>query len=477
MNRILIVDDEENIREIIKMTLRKNADEIFTAESAEAGLEILKENNIDIVISDIKMPGMDGLDFLQCVKKEQPRVEFLMITAHGNMDTVIEAMRLGASDFLSKPFENKILREQVVKLLSIKEKNKEKVSTPNHAPKLEGMIGDSPAFNKCVKRALKSAASDSTILINGDSGTGKEVFARAIHQNSPRAASSFIAVNCGAIPENLIESELFGYEKGAFTGAMSEKPGKFELAQNGTLFLDEIGEMPLLMQVKLLRVLQEKQVDRLGSTAPIDIDFRLVAATNKDLQREIAAGRFREDLFYRLNIIPILLPSLKDREDDVTHLAQHFLNGFNDRYEYTYRFNVKQMSAIKGYTWPGNIRELENIVERSVVLGDGEQVELDIPGLDSDELLLTESDASDETLWVGPLVNHETKAKTQKHTATHATAIVTPLVHKKGFKIKLTSSQILQALKENNGNKSKTSEVLGISRRSLLYKIKEFEIL
>ncbi len=477
MNRILIVDDEENIREIIKMTLRKYADEIFTAESAEAGLEILKENNIDIVISDIKMPGMDGLEFLQCVKKEQPRVEFLMITAHGNMDTVVEAMRLGASDFLSKPFENKILREQVAKLLSIKEKNGDKVSTPSHAPKLEGMIGDSPAFNKCVKRALKSAASDSTILINGDSGTGKEVFARAIHQNSPRAASSFIAVNCGAIPENLIESELFGYEKGAFTGAMSEKPGKFELAQNGTLFLDEIGEMPLLMQVKLLRVLQEKQVDRLGSTAPIDIDFRLVAATNKNLQEEIAAGRFREDLFYRLNIIPILLPSLKDREDDVIHLAQHFLNGFNNRYEYTYRFNVKQMSAIKEYTWPGNIRELENIVERSVVLGDGEQVELDIPGLDSDELLLTNSDTSDETLWVGPLVNHETKEKTDKHTATHAEALVTPLVHKKGFKIKLTSSQILQALEENNGNKSKTAEVLGISRRSLLYKIKEFEIL
>lgn len=484
MSKILIVDDEENIREIIKMTLRKSADEIYTADCAEAGLEVLQEHIIDVVISDIKMPGMDGLEFLQKVKEEQPAVQFLMITAHGNMDTVVEALRLGASDFLSKPFENKILREQVSKLLNLSSQTTESISAPSTSPKLEGMIGESPAFKKCVKRAIKSAQSDSTILVTGESGTGKEVFARAIHENSPRQGQTFIAVNCGALPENLIESELFGYEKGAFTGAISEKPGKFELAHLGTLFLDEIGEMPLQMQVKLLRVLQEKTIDRLGGTSPIAVDFRLVAATNRDLEAEIEAGRFREDLYYRLNIIPIELPPLRDREKDVLSLAQHFLTGFNRRYDNTYRFNMKQIGAIEEYHWKGNIRELENIIERSVVLGDGEQLELDIPGFDSDELLLSEAEVLEGSHWYGelPLLSAPV-AEVSGADGQDALGVqdltpepVSPEKHKKGFKIKLGPEDLRQALDEHGWNKSKTAETLGISRRSLLYKIKEFEL-
>lgn len=481
MTKVLIVDDEENIREIIKMTLRKTADELFTAGSAEEGLEILKEHLIDVVISDIKMPGMDGLEFLEKVKEEQPAVQFLMITAHGNMDTVVEALRLGASDFLSKPFENKILREQVTKLLELNANSTESIQAPSVSTDLKGMIGESPAFQKSVKRAMKSAPSDSTILITGESGTGKEVFARAIHENSTRQGNTFVAVNCGALPDNLMESELFGYEKGAFTGAISEKPGKFEIAHLGTLFLDEVGEMPLPMQVKLLRALQEKTIDRLGGTAPISVDFRLIAATNRDLQAEIEKGNFREDLYYRLNIIPIELPPLRDRGDDVKDLAVHFLNGFNRRYDETYRFNLKQMNAICEYEWRGNIRELENIVERSVVLGDGDQLELDIPGMDSEALLLAEAELSQEENWYGEVPQFEPKVLESPSPV--PSEVVEPVVevedqpkHKKGHKIKMTPEELKEALDDHNWNKSKTAETLGMSRRGLLYKIKEYEL-
>lgn len=476
MSKILIVDDEENIREIIKMTLRKNADEIFTAESAEAGLIILQEHLIDVVISDIKMPGMDGLEFLKKVKEEQPAVQFLMITAHGNMDTVVEALRLGASDFLSKPFENKILREQVSKLMGFSAKQTESISSPSKSTRLEGMIGESKSFQKSVQRAMKSAVSDSTILITGESGTGKEVFAQAIHENSHRSEGSFIAVNCGALPDNLIESELFGYDKGAFTGAISEKPGKFELAHLGTLFLDEIGEMPLNMQVKLLRVLQERQIDRLGGTHPIPVDFRLVAATNRDLEVEIAEGRFREDLYYRINIIPIELPPLRERGQDVCLLAQHFLDGFNQRYENVYRLNIHQYEAIQSYHWRGNIRELENIIERAVVLGDGQQLELDLPGYDTEQLTLPGEDYQNETLWVGEIPQIASSVKEEGELEDSIEMIGDKPKHQKGFKIKLSPEDIRESLEENSWNKSKTAEVLGISRRSLLYKIKEFEI-
>jgi two-component system, NtrC family, response regulator AtoC len=469
MTNVLIVDDEENIREIIKMTLRKMTDHLFTAGSAEEGLEILKENLIDVVISDIKMPGMDGLAFLKKVKEEQPAIQFLMITAHGSMDTVVEALRLGASDFLSKPFENKILREQVGKLLKLNAHLTESIQSPSVSTDLEGMIGRSPAFKKSVKRAMKSAPSDSTILITGESGTGKEVFARAIHENSMRQENTFVAVNCGALPENLMESELFGYEKGAFTGAISDKPGKFEIAHRGTLFLDEVGEMPLSMQVKLLRALQEKAIDRLGGTAPISVDFRLIAATNKDLEKEIEKGNFREDLYYRLNIIPIELPPLRERGDDVKDLAVHFLKGFNQRYDESYRLNVKQMRAICHYQWKGNIRELENIIERAVVLGDGLQLELDISEWDMAELLLSPDEIKQEANWVGqiPVIQSEIADSNTEEDQPK---------HKKGHKIKLTSEDLKAALDDHNWNKSRTAETLGISRRGLLYKIKEYEL-
>ncbi len=438
--RILIVDDEENIREILKAALKPLTKAVFTAESAECAMTFIEEENIDVVICDIKMPGMDGLEFLQKVKQEQPGVKFLMITAHGSMETVIKAMRLGASDFFTKPFENSDIRSIVKKLLLENLKRSEPVSNLAHSPKIEGIIGESDNFVACQKVALKAAVSDSSVLILGESGTGKEVLAKAIHQNSPRKDKAFIAINCGAIPENLMESELFGYEKGAFTGAMESKPGKFTLAHGGTIFLDEIGELPLTMQVKLLRVLQEKKVDPVGALTSIDIDFRLLAATNQNLQQAVFQGDFREDLFYRLNIIPIELPSLRSRGQDILLLAGYFLNKFNQRYDTAYQLAGYQKDLLMDYNWPGNIRELENQLERAVVLGENNTLNLSLP---------TTSTQSPQRENIGDF-----KLIKQKH----------------------EKDVIISTLDKNRWNKTRTAADLGISRRCLLYKVKEYEI-
>ncbi len=436
---LLIVDDEENIREILKAALNKVSKQSMVAGSAEEALSIVREENLDVIICDIQMPGMNGIDFLKQVKLEQPEIKFLMITAFGSMDVVINSMRNGASDFLTKPFDNNHLREIVLRLLREKKERKEPVLDLLQSSGIDGVIGQSRALKQCLNMALKAAASGSSTLIMGESGTGKEVIAKVIHANSAVSQGSFIAVNCGAIPENLMESELFGYEKGAFTGALEEKPGKFILANGGTIFLDEIGELPLSMQVKLLRVLQEKVVDPVGSVKSIPVEFKLIAATNKNLEEEVQAGRFREDLFYRLNIIPITLPPLRERGNDVLLLSEYFLEQFNERYHSMFTFSEEDKKALLAHHWPGNIRELENTLERAVVLGEDNQLALHLSR---------------------PTNNEE------QHTSSH-------------FKSVIKSSEkeaILKALESNRWNKTHTAKALGISRRSLLYKVKEYDI-
>ncbi len=437
--RLLIVDDEEHIREILAETLKPQAVALFMANSAETARDIIREENLDVVLCDIQMSGQSGLDFLREVKIEHPSVRFIMITAHGSLDTAVQALRYGASDFLTKPFENPEVRQIVARLLSEKNRVLEPGLAPPEEREMNGIIGESPAFLACFEKAMKAAKSDTTVLVCGESGTGKEVLARAIHQHSQRAEGAFIAVNCGAIPENLLESELFGHEKGAFTGAVSTKPGKFELANGGTLFLDEIGEMPLLMQVKLLRALQERTIDPVGSVRPRKVDFRLIAATNRNLLDEVRKGTFREDLYYRLNIIPCELPPLRNRGNDVQLLADSFLAYFNERYGCAYVLEDADRAQLQKHGWPGNIRELGNLMERAVVLGSGGKLHL----------------------------SFDTGVEKQTDAAAAEGGI-------RASRQSAEKDVIQKALDKNRWNKTQTAESLGISRRSLLYKIKEY---
>ena len=436
---VLVVDDEEHIREIVAASLESVAGKILTAGSAEEALEILRDENVDVVVSDIRMPGMDGLQFLRQVKQEQPGVLFLMITAHGTMDTAVKALRHGASDFLTKPFENSELRQIVERLLKTPEPSSGPAVYPAEGNRegFGGAVGASPVFKACFEKAGKAAQSDSTVLLLGESGTGKEVAACLIHDLSPRRDLPFITVNCGAIPENLIESELFGHEKGAFTGATMSKPGRFVLAGDGTIFLDEIGELPLSMQVKLLRVLQEHVVDPVGGRNPIRVGFRLIAATNRNLREEVKQGRFREDLYFRLNIIPVEMPPLRERGNDVLLLARHFLDHFNRRYGTSHVLSSDQERRLLDYHWPGNVRELANAMERAVVLASGTELFFQLEGEEE-----------------SPRSQNAIKERKQ-------------IVERE---------EILKALELNRWNKTKAAESLGISRRGLLYKIKEYGI-
>ena len=464
--RFLVVDDEEHIREILAATLAPLARAVHTAGSAEEALDVVRDENIDIVVCDVQMPGMNGLEFLRKVKAEQPSVKFLMITAHGTLDTAVQALRFGASDFLSKPFENEEIRNIARRLL------RERAAVGGQAlaaggpakAALDGVVGRSQVFAACLEKARKAAVADTTVLLCGESGTGKEVLARAIHSLSRRCDKPFIAVNCGAIPENLLESELFGHEKGAFTGAIASKPGKFTLADGGTIFLDEIGEMPLLMQVKLLRVIQERTVEPVGGSGVRKVDFRLIAATNRNLRDEIKAGRFREDLYYRLNIIPVDLPPLREREEDVLLLARNFLEYCNGRYGCCFSLTPENERELLAHRWPGNVRELANAVERAVVLASGQALTFAFetahpePGegmVARDGGIAAAGQGAPSSVAAGEAAGRE--ALKEKRQAAEREAI-------------------LKALESNRWNKTQTAESLGISRRSLLYKIKEFGI-
>lgn len=382
---VLVVDDEESNLEVLKRVLGREGYRISVADSGPDGLDRLREDQPELLLTDLKMPGMDGLELLRAARTVSPATEVILMTAFGTVEIAVEAMREGAYDFITKPLkrhdilkavgkglekaallaENRLLREQIA-------------SQTSQSGSVAGIVGRSEGLRQVLETAGQVAPSEATVLIVGESGTGKEVLAQAIHELSGRSGGPLIRVNCAAIPETLFESELFGYEKGAFTGAADRKPGRFELADGGTLFLDEVAEMSMASQVKLLRVLQEGQFERVGGTTTLSVDIRLIAATNRDLERAVAQRSFREDLFYRLNVIPIQLPPLRERADDVPLLAAHFVKIYREKNHKAVKgISDAALAALTAYRWPGNIRELENTMERAVVLCRTDHVGLD----------------------------------------------------------------------------------------------------
>jgi two-component system response regulator PilR (NtrC family) len=370
--RILIVDDEPSMREMLGIVLRRDGYDVLIAPNGTQALALLQNERIDLLLSDIRMPDLSGVDVLRAAKTANPDVVAFMMTAFASTDTAVEAMRLGAVDYFTKPFNMDELRLKVRQQLEahrLKEENVLLKRALNTRHEFSSIIGRSPVMLSVFKMIETIAKTGSTVLITGESGTGKELAARAVHYNSLRRDHPFVALNCGALPETLLESELFGHMRGAFTGADTNKKGLIEVAERGTIFLDEIGEMTPPMQVKLLRVLQERRFRRLGGTEEVQADIRIVAATNQDLQKGVAEGRFREDLFYRINVIPIHLPPLRERVEDIPLLAEHFLQKYSAQMEKPVRsISQEAQEWLCAYLWPGNVRELENVIERAVAL-------------------------------------------------------------------------------------------------------------
>jgi two-component system, NtrC family, response regulator len=374
METILVVDDEKNYLLVLSAVLEEEGYEVLTTASGLEALEILKTSDVDLVLTDMKMPGMDGIELLDQIKAYEPELPVLMMTAHGTVDKAVEAMQKGAYTYILKPFDNERLTLYVQKAIAtytVVKENRRLRNAVESQYQFGNIIGKGKAMRDVFETIQKVAPSNATVLIEGESGTGKELVAKSIHFNSPRRDNPFVAVNCSALAESLLESELFGHERGAFTGAVSSKKGRFELAHGGTLFLDEIGELSLNLQVKLLRVLQEKAFERVGGVRSIAVDIRVIAATNKNLGLEMRAGRFREDLFYRLNVVHIAIPALRDRREDIRLLVDHFLR--------KYAAERKSAVPVRGvaqevdrlfyeYSWPGNVRELENVIERVMIL-------------------------------------------------------------------------------------------------------------
>ncbi len=377
---ILIADDETNIRRVLEAMLTADGYNVITAENGKRALDLAAANTIDVLISDLIMPDLTGVELLQKVKEIHPQCSAIIITAYGTIKSAVEAMRYGAYNYLPKPFdldEVRIVLKGAIehrKLLGENQALKQQLQTAVKLDSCDCISGKMQEVYRIVERVAESKA---TVLIRGESGTGKELVARALHMNSPRSAKPFVAVSCAALPETLLESELFGYEKNAFTGAVTAKPGRFELSNHGTLFLDEIGDIPPTIQIKLLRVLQEWEFERIGGTKSIKVDVRLIAATNKDLEKAVAEEKFRSDLYYRLNIVTIFLPPLRERPEDIMTLVENFLNKYNKQNgRKLARVDPDVQAMLMAHSWPGNVRELENLVERSVVLSDKNAVVL-----------------------------------------------------------------------------------------------------
>ncbi|HKQ68298.1 MAG TPA: sigma-54 dependent transcriptional regulator [Polyangiaceae bacterium] len=460
--QILVVDDEANLRRVLAAQLSRDGYEVHTAPDGEAGLTILREHHIDLVITDLRMPKIDGMELLRQALRGDPELPVVILTAHGTVDNAVEALKTGAFDYITKPFDQVEVRTIVKKALRTRdladtEATREELR--EGAGARFGIIGESDAILSIYAILERVANTPTTVLITGESGTGKELVARALHENSSRKERPFIKVNCAAIPKDLMESELFGYERGAFTGAVTSKPGRFELASGGTLFLDEIAEIPVEMQVKLLRVLQESEFERVGGIKTIRVDVRLVAATNRDLKREIAASSFREDLYYRLNVVPIELPALRERVTDIPLLSAHFVDKFNARLNKTVSgVESEAMERLVSYGWPGNIRELENVLERAILFCDTQRVRLiDLPagvrdtGTDEARPALPSSPAEPKD-GLGPDgLKEQVKAAMSR----------------------LERELIVRALDQTNGNVTHAARLLKISRKGLQLKMKE----
>jgi two-component system NtrC family response regulator len=386
METILIVDDEKNYTLVLSAVLQDEGFETLTANSGPEALEVLVESDVDLVLTDMKMPGMDGIDLLDRIKAEDADLPVIMMTAHGTVEKAVEAMQKGAYNYILKPFDNEQLvlyANKAVAMFRVVKENRELRSAVENRYSFHNIIGKSKAMQDVFQVIDKVAPAAATVLIEGASGTGKELVAKALHFNSPRKDKPFVAVNCSALSENLLESELFGHEKGAFTGAVAMKKGRFEIADGGTLLLDEIGELSPELQVKLLRVLQERVIERVGGVRPISVNIRLIAATNKSLKEEVAKGAFREDLFYRLNVVPISLPPLRRRLEDIPPLASHFIEKYSrarNAGSTVTGIDREVVQLFYKYGWPGNVRELENVIERAVVMSTGDTIQVsDLP--------------------------------------------------------------------------------------------------
>jgi two-component system response regulator AtoC len=476
--RILIADDEINIRRVLEAILKRDGYDVVTAANGEEALAGMGRG-IHTVITDLKMPGIDGMTLLKRLTSEHPDVPVVMITAHGSVENAVEAVKLGAFDYVEKPFDQEQIRQIVAKALrthalSRRDPRPEETTSRGRFR----LVGDSPAIRYVYGIIEKVADTPSTVLISGESGTGKELIARALHENSSRHAGPFIKINCAAIPKTLMESELFGYEKGAFTGAVGAKPGRFELAHGGTLFLDEIGEIPVEMQVKLLRVLQESEFERVGGIKTIKVDVRLVTATNRDLAAELATGGFREDLYYRLNVVPIHLPPLRDRRDDIPLLVQHFITKFNDRLKKQFTHIAREaVDRLVTYQWPGNIRELENVIERTMLFCEGPTIRVgDLPA----ELMGGAVMPAAPTPPPSPSEDRSTVPSTPSHSS--LPAVTGPAAAGAAGSLKeavraeterVERELIQRALDETGGNVTQAARRLKISRKSLQTKMKE----
>jgi DNA-binding NtrC family response regulator len=389
---ILVVEDEEKMQRVLEIHLQSAGYQVVQATTAEQAVELLRSATdatppFALALTDLRLPGMDGLELLKRMGMETPSLPVIVMTAFGSIETAVEAMKAGASDYILKPFSLEDLMitiEKVLELHALRHENKQLKAELGRRYDFNEIIGRSSRMADVFEAAQKVAPTRSTVLLGGESGTGKGLLARAIHHHSPRSAGPFVKINCSALPENLMESELFGYEKGAFTGASQSHAGKFEQADGGTVFLDEIGDVPLPVQVKLLRVLQEREFERLGGKKTIHIDVRIIAATNQDLRAALEQGTFREDLYYRLNVVPINLPPLRERKEDIPHLVEHFLNKFAaDTGGDPRSLSPKALEKIRSYHWPGNVRELENIIERSMVLSSNDVIQPDDIQLDT----------------------------------------------------------------------------------------------
>src|SRR5437868_3290238 len=376
---ILIVEDEAKMRRLLELNLGEDGFTTHSAEDAETGLKLLRENPVDLVLTDLKLPGMNGLEFLQAVKRQNAALPVVVMTAFGSVETAVEAMKAGASDYVLKPFslaEMRIVIHKELDVRNLREENRSLREALGKRYSHPNIVARSPKMQEVLATVERVAPTNATVLLGGESGVGKDLIARAIHEKSRRASGPFLKINSTAIPENLLESELFGFEKGAFTGATASKPGKFELADKGTLFLDEIGDVPAAIQVKLLRVLQEREFERLGGTKTVKVDVRLIAATNKDLRQALEQGTFREDLYYRLNVVAIDIPPLRDHKEDVPGLVSFFLQRFAEESgESPKQISPAALKVLLGHHWPGNVRELENIIRRAVTLAAGAKLE------------------------------------------------------------------------------------------------------
>jgi two-component system, NtrC family, response regulator AtoC len=456
--QVLIVDDEPNLRKILAAQLSRDGYDVLTAEDGEQGLSVLREHHIDLVVTDLRMPKVDGMTLLRKAHEEDPDLPIVMITAHGTIDTAVEALKIGAFDYLTKPFDKDEVRQIVAKALKTRALAGAEASPGQTAPGARfGIIGTSSGITELYSLLERVADTPTTVLITGESGTGKELVARALHDHSSRSDKPFIKVNCAAIPKELIESELFGYERGAFTGAVSSKPGRFELANGGTLFLDEIGEIPVEMQVKLLRALQESEFERVGGIKTMRVDVRLVAATNRDLKKLIAGGTFREDLFYRLNVVPIRLPALRERAGDIPLLVEHFLGKFNERLKkHVTGTEPETLDILASYPWPGNIRELENVIERAVLFCDAPKLRVqDLPPEVRGALTTAQAPVTDAELQAALASEGGLKE------------------HVKVAMNRLERELVGRALAQTNGNVTHAARLLKISRKGLQLKMKE----